>query len=223
MLLALCVAGCGVHPARGPAPASPAGGHAVEGRLYRIDPAASELRILVYRAGPLAALGHNHVIANHALSGVAHVTPGLSGSTFQLVVPVAAFEVDPPALRREEGEDFSADIGADARNGTLHNLLGPGLLDADHYPQITLEGVRVEAGARGLTARLRTRVAGHESIIEAAFTTAAVEGGMAASGTLTLRQSALGLTPFSIMLGALQVRDEMTVRFHLVARPATGP
>jgi hypothetical protein len=32
-----------------------------------------------------------------------------------------------------------------------------------------------------------------------------------------LRQSALGLKPFSIMLGALQVQDEFTVKFTLVA------
>jgi hypothetical protein len=40
------------------------------------------------------------------------------------------------------------------------------------------------------------------------------------SGTLTLRQSELGLTPFSAMLGALQVQDEMHVSFHIVARAA---
>ena len=34
------------------------------GRVYRIDERQSELRILVYRAGPLARLGHNHVMVN---------------------------------------------------------------------------------------------------------------------------------------------------------------
>jgi hypothetical protein len=32
-----------------------------------------------------------------------------------------------------------------------------------------------------------------------------------------LRQSDLGLTPFSVMLGALQVQDEMHIKFKIVA------
>jgi hypothetical protein len=41
-----------------------------------------------------------------------------------------------------------------------------------------------------------------------------------ASGELPLRQTSLGLTPFSAMLGALQVQDEMRVRFRIVAHAA---
>jgi polyisoprenoid-binding protein YceI len=40
------------------------------------------------------------------------------------------------------------------------------------------------------------------------------------SGELPIKQSDLGLTPFSAMLGALQVQDEMRVRFRIVARQA---
>jgi hypothetical protein len=36
-----------------------------------------------------------------------------------------------------------------------------------------------------------------------------------------LKQTDLGLTPFTALLGALQVVDEMKVRFHIVARAAT--
>ena len=39
------------------------------------------------------------------------------------------------------------------------------------------------------------------------------------SGEFALRQSELGLTPFSAMLGALQVQDEMHLSFRLVAHP----
>jgi hypothetical protein len=38
-------------------------------------------------------------------------------------------------------------------------------------------------------------------------------------GEFALRQSELGLTPFSAMLGALQVQDEMHLTFRLVAHP----
>jgi hypothetical protein len=39
-------------------------------------------------------------------------------------------------------------------------------------------------------------------------------------GSLELRQTALGLTPYSLMLGALQVQDAMTVKFSIVAAPS---
>jgi hypothetical protein len=44
---------------------------------------------------------------------------------------------------------------------------------------------------------------------------------ISAAGTAVLRQSDLGLTPISAMLGALQVQDEITVKFKFVAAAAT--
>jgi len=35
-----------------------------------------------------------------------------------------------------------------------------------------------------------------------------------------LRQTALGLTPYSLMLGALQVQDAITIKFNIVASPS---
>jgi hypothetical protein len=47
-----------------------------------------------------------------------------------------------------------------------------------------------------------------------------VAGALIVSGEAALKQSELGLTPFSALLGALQVQDEMRVRFRIVARAA---
>jgi hypothetical protein len=40
---------------------------------------------------------------------------------------------------------------------------------------------------------------------------------LSATGSLELRQTALGLTPFSLMLGALQVQDQMRLKFRIIA------
>jgi hypothetical protein len=45
--------------------------------------------------------------------------------------------------------------------------------------------------------------------------------GIVVSGDLPLKQSDLGLTPFSALLGALQVVDDMKVRFRIAAHAAT--
>ena len=42
-------------------------------------------------------------------------------------------------------------------------------------------------------------------------------GELTASGEVAIKQTELGLTPFSALLGALQVQDEMRVRIRLVA------
>src|SRR5258708_20547580 len=73
---------------------------------YAIDSQNSELRILVYRAGPLANLGHNHVMVSHSVSGLVQTGSSISSSSFSLKVPVESFVVDDADARREEGGDF---------------------------------------------------------------------------------------------------------------------
>jgi hypothetical protein len=48
-----------------------------------------------------------------------------------------------------------------------------------------------------------------------------LEGGtLQVSGEFPLRQSDLGLTPFTAMLGALAVQDQMRIRIRILARAA---
>ena len=203
---------------------------------YRIDATRSEVRLLAYRAGALARLGHNHVIDNHAVGGWVKFSGDVSKASFSLSIPVAEFVVDEPQSRSEEGADFSAAVPDDARAGTRHNMLSAALLNGDDFAVITLVSVAVEpppasdmvtpgAGASGsatsdtrmLTARMVLRVAGHESMLLVPFTLETSPGHIAASGSVVLRQTAMGLVPFSFLLGALQVQDELTVKFKLFA------
>lgn len=185
--------------------------------MYHIDSAQSELRLLVYRAGPLARLGHNHVIVNHAVGGWVKFAGNTSGAAFSLSVPVADFIVDDARMRNEEGADFSDEVPEDAKSGTRHNMLGAALLDADRFATITLASMAVTQVSGTWAATLTVTVAGHQSTLTVPFTLETSAGRVSAFGTAVLRQSALGLTPFSVMLGALQVQDELSVKFKLVA------
>jgi len=174
----------------------------------------------VYRAGPLARLGHNHVVVNRALQGAAKVAGGNSG--FWLNVPAKGFVVDYAQARREEGADFAADVPDDAKSGTLEHMLSAAVLDAGEFPEISVTGVVGPPGAHPMVAAVTVRVAGHESTMEVPFTLEIDSGSLSASGSLELRQSALGLTPYSLMLGALQVQDALTVKFKIVAVDSGG-
>jgi hypothetical protein len=183
---------------------------------YAIDSNGSELRLLVYRAGPLAALGHNHVVVSRAVTGVVQVGASVAESSFSLSVPVESFVVDDSQARREEGDDFPGDIPRDAKLGTRRNMLSSALLDAEHFAAITVTSMTLSGGTpEDPVAELTINVAGHEAKLSAPFHLQGNAYRMMATGTMELRQSALGLTPHSLLHGALQVQDAMQLKFSL--------
>jgi hypothetical protein len=221
--LGLLLIGCGLpKPRQSPAPAPPTAparpiAPAAHETHYRIDAAQSELRVLVYRAGIMASLGHNHVILNRALSGWVTVAGPPSAAAFALTVPAGDFVVDDPAARRAEGADFSEPVADDAKSGTAHNMLGPAVLDAAAHPAVTVRSLTVAETRGGFEATVAIEAAGHESQLVVPFTLAQASGRLSATGVLTVRQSALGLTPLSIFLGALRVEDASGLKFKIVA------
>ncbi len=174
---------------------------------------------MVYRAGPMAALGHNHVISTHSLQGFARYDGNASAAAFALTIPVADFVIDDPGLRREEGADFAEDVADEARSGTAHNMLGPAVLNAADFPALTIKSLAVTAAAASgsLEARVALEVAGHASTLVVPFTLERSPGSLTARGTLTVSQSAIGMTPFSVFLGALKVEDELRIKFEFTA------
>ena len=234
--LGLLLAGCGAPPARLPSshpgavpPASPPA--AARGAAYRIDSAHSELRLLVYRAGAMAALGHDHVIVNRALEGWVSPAGTSAGAGFSLSIPTSGFVVDEAAARAQEGADFSAEVGDDARAGTLHNMLSPAVLDAQSHAAISVQSVSIEPAPPGapmptaagqvspaaMQATVRISVAGHESSLVVPFTVDTSAGRLHAQAAFPVKQTALGLTPFTALLGALRVEDQLRVKLDLVA------
>jgi polyisoprenoid-binding protein YceI len=226
--LALLSTGCGApKPRQTPAPApltapSPLSAPtptapAARTERYHVDAAASELRVLVYRAGVMASLGHNHVIINRGLSGWVTLAAPRSATVFALTVPVADFVVDDSEARRAEGENFSETVADDAKSGTARNMLGPAVLDAADHPAVTVRSVTIAETPTGFEANVAIEAAGHESQLTVPFTLDRASGRLSATGELTVRQSALGLTPFSILLGALRVEDAIGLKFKIVA------
>ena len=184
---------------------------------YRIDPERSELRLLVYRAGPLANFGHNHVMVNHELSGAIRVGSAIESSSFNLSVPVERFVVDDARNRSEEGADFPGEISESARSGTLHNMLSAPLLNSASYPTIEVRAEQLQEKNGSLNATVAVSIAGHDTSIEVPFVFDATSRSLIVTASFEIRQTELGLTPLSLLGGALQVRDALNVKMTLVA------
>lgn len=188
------------------------------GQAYQVIARDSLLTVRVYRGGTLARAGHNHLVASHDLSGTVHVARELARSSFELELPVAALTVDEAELRAGEGADFAADVPDAAKEGTRRNMLGPSVLDAGQYPNITLRSESLDTAADPVIAHVQIRIRDQlRSIaVPVSFTLNPTE--LLVTGKLPLKQSELGLTPFSALLGALAVQDEMQLQFRILAR-----
>jgi len=205
-----------VAPATAPLPALPVPG-AVH---YVVDADHSDLRFLVYRAGPLASFGHNHVIQAKQMSGDVYLASDLRSSGFTLTLPVSGFDVDAPEARAVEGPDFAKQPAAADIDGTRKNMLGPGLLDAEHYPEVHIRSVKLLGPDWGPDATVRIELHGASRDLTVPIAVARAGDSLTVTGGFDLRQSDFGLTPFSILGGGLQVADTLHVRFHLVAQKA---
>jgi polyisoprenoid-binding protein YceI len=178
--------------------------------------------VLVYRAGTLAALGHDHVIACRCLAGAIYLPADPLGVSFELRLPVARFSVDDPALRRaQHSGSFPPEVPRADRQGTRRHMLGAAQLNAARFADITLRSESVRPAADGssgdIVVRLAVQVAGRRRSIAVPIHYALRGDEIEASGDFPLRQSDLGLTPYSVLGGALRVRDRMQVRFRLLA------
>jgi hypothetical protein len=199
----------------GPAPVAQGNGESVFQRCYQLDPAASELRVLVYKAGPLADFGHNHVMVSHKLTGALALAQPTAGSRLSVVLPVASLEVDPPAPRAEEGADFSSDVSDEARSGTRANMLGEAVLNAETFPDVSVEMISLTGPLWSADATLRIRL--KDQIREQTISVNLQEQApdFTASSSFTISQSDFGMTPFSVLGGGLMVADPVKIRAHL--------
>jgi hypothetical protein len=223
-ILALCATLLGCPKAQRPeVPAPPPQTTGVPERdlkgatVYQVRPEESLVRVLTYKGGALSAAGHNHVIASHNLTGKVYVHEDISHCAFDLVMPATLLEVDEANLRQEEGEDFKSQVSDSAKEGTRKNMLGEALLDGEHYPGVELNSTTLGGTRESMQATVRVKVKDQQHDIQVPVVVKYAGDQLTATGEFSVKQSELGLKPFSALGGALQVQDEMKVKFSIVA------
>lgn len=180
------------------------------GEVLQIDPTQSLVVIEVRRAGSLANLGHDHVVASHDVRG--YVAPGEGRA--DVYIRLDQLVVDEPVLRTEAAFDTQPSSSAIA--GTQENMLRKFNAEAHPYAVVSVERVVVEAAGTQLDVSMALNGVSRTMHVPAKIENTA--GQITVTGRVTLAQTAFEITPFSILGGALQVQDQVDVRFAIRAR-----
>ncbi len=196
----------------------PAGFEREGATVYAFDPGASTIRVLVYRGGFFSNAGHNHVLAVENFRGAVYLHDDLNMSGFELDFRLDEMVLDRPVDREAEGADFSSKLSEGDIANTRHNMLGEKGTQAEHYPEVRIRSLAVVGTPPEVTVTVLVTLHGVSQHLEVPVSFEAAEMQIVASGQFKLRQKDFGIKPFSAALGALKVKNELTVRFRLVAR-----
>jgi polyisoprenoid-binding protein YceI len=191
---------------------------AAQATHYAIRADLSDVRFLVYRAGRLADLGHNHVVQAKTITAEIYLATDFKRSNFSLVIPVTDFRVDAPEARSVEGEEFVKLPTAEAIAGTIKNMLGSNVLDAAHYPQIGIRSVSLVGPGWAPDVTVRIKLRGVERDITVPVAVDYRDDRLAVTAVFQVNQTDFGITPLSVLGGALQVANAIRVRIRIVAQ-----
>jgi len=199
-----------------PARSAPMPSHA-GAQVLQVDPDRTVVTVIVRRAGPLAKLGHDHVITSADETGSVWLGSTPVDSSFDLILPVERFAVDLPEARAAAGPEFAAPVPDEARSGTRQNMLRAAVLDGEHFPTITLRSTAASGVWPQPIVRVAVTLKGVEREQEIPVVVERDANGVIARGELRLNQTDFDMTPFSVMGGAIQVADTLEIRFEIAA------
>ena len=178
--------------------------------VYEVDPASSLVVIEVRRGGTLAHLGHDHVVASHDVRGYMAPADGRA----DLYLRLDRLVVDELDLRAEA--QFDTQPSAEAIAGTRANMLEKLGAGAHPWALIAVRDVAIDATGYRMIATLTLNGSTRTMDLSPQIVLSAGEAGV--DGRVALEQTSFGITPFSILGGALQVQDRVSVRFRIRAR-----
>lgn len=182
--------------------------------VYRVDPQQSLVLMHVGRAGTMKSAGHDHVIASADINGYVLIDEDDSASRADLRMPLKSLIVDDATYRERYG--LEGEVSESTIEGTTRNMQDK-VLQSEWYPVVEVHARF--AAARDDPPLLSVAITLHGTAFDylVPVQLAIEPEKMTASGSLTVRHSDFGLTPFSAAGGLLKVADEVAIDFELVA------
>jgi len=164
-----------------------------------LDTARSSITIRVGRTGMFSFAGDNHLVR----------APLASGSVNEAGKHIE-FKVQSKSLRVED-----PGTAADKKAQIQQRMLGPDVLDSEHFPVIQFRSTSISGAPADLRVAGDLTLRGQTRPIEAKVQQIA-KGHW--RGTATLKQSTFGIKPISIAGGTVKVKDELKLEFEILAK-----
>ncbi len=176
-----------------------------------VTPSGSEVRIHVAKSGVFSFAGHMHDVIAPALSGTIRFD--------QQRVEQAAIELtfDASALTVSATGGSPEDVPK-----IQEAMLSDKVLDVAKYPTIVFRSRQIVAETRNRS-QMRLRVAGDLTLhgvtrsIEGPANVNLAGDQLTGTGTLIIKQTSFNIKPVSAGLGAVKVKDEVTVGYTFAA------
>ncbi len=147
-----------------------------------------------------------------------YVHADIERSRFELEIPVHDLIVDDPNLRRDEGDEFSSKLSKQDIARTRSNMLGKRVLNARQYPTVKLTGAGTSGDGPEFMLGLSIEIFGRVVELQVPLALQLDEDVLEATGAFQLSHSDLGMRPFSAILGALRVADEIHFKYRIRAQ-----
>ena len=183
--------------------------------VFAIDsPDSQRLEVRVYREGSLASLGHDHVVSARDVRGYALIPRDRSLARVDVYLPVDSLLVDRPGAGAEAGG--SSDLSQEDIDATRRHML-ENVLASAQYPFVVIHGVCSTGTPWCKTLDARVTLHGVTRAVEIPVRLDLGSNRLLVSGHFSVLHSDFGMSPYSILGGALRVKDRIDVKFRFEA------
>ncbi len=177
---------------------------------YNIVAAESSLTVFVAKDGALARMAHDHNIGVKSFSG--RVTVPASGANAGIL------ELDADARSLVILDQISAKDKAEITNNMNNSVL-----ESAKFPKITFRSTSLtnftqNGNNANFTVNGNLTLHGATKRIAIPVSVAQTGSNLRATGQYTLRQTDFGIKPYSAFLGAIKVKNEVVIKFNIVAK-----
>jgi polyisoprenoid-binding protein YceI len=184
-------------------------------RAYSVATNGSTLTIFVGKSGALKGLGHEHIVAVKSFSGEAHIpSNALGGASFALEIDAGSLSVIDEGISDKDRMEIESSMKSK-------------VLDVSRFPKIRFQSdsiTNIKPTTNGQTALLNGHFTLHgvtnQVTVPAAITITPEQ--LRVSGDVKIKQTDFGIKPYSTAGGTVKVRNELKIRFSVIAKPSAS-
>jgi hypothetical protein len=182
-------------------------------KVYRADRKLSQILIRTYSGGPLALLGHEHIIASQDVQGYILLNKTTGLCQVDLFAPLDQLNVDDPQLRAEAA--LKTTPSPSDVEGTKNNMLKS--IDATDSPFAELHSSDCSVALSGKETRVALTIHGvQQDRLLKIDVQQAQEKRLIVSGKFSILQTDFGIEPFSISNGLIKVKNKLDLTYQVV-------